>query len=338
MASVFYEQEKKCPVCDTKFKVTRVRSSACFVTERDTDFFIRYRDVNPVHYSIWVCPNCNYASTEKNFPEPLRPVEMERLKKGLPLLKQEEPDFSSERSLQVALRATELAIRTAQLRQSGFGFMASLFLRAAWVSREMGNAALEKEYLRKALDLYKSSYEKEGFGPTRLSDVRLMYLIGELNRRLGQYEEAIQWFSRVVMHKDIHKEPEIQRTARMQWEQAKEEFKTAPKTGDSSPAPALTVPAAADNTPPANDNKAAPVPVSQVSRHRPKSKMFASLYNDQIEWLKHLSNTCHEREKVLLERETILRAVVDAVMSRFPEIDGFSTEEELKQKLLEMMS
>lgn len=337
MANIFYEQEKKCPICDTKFKVTRVRSSACFVTERDTDFFIRYRDVNPVHYSVWVCPNCNYATSEKNFPEPLRPAEFDRLKKGLVLLKQEEPDFCGERSPKVALRAVELAIRTAQIRQAGFGFTGSLFLRAAWLAREMENTALEKEYLQNARDLYVKSFEKEGFGPTRLSDVRLMYLIGELNRRLGYHEEAIQWFSRVVMHKDIHKEPEVQRMARMQWELAKGEFKAAQAAGNSPNATTTDAKTPEEDQPSSAEKIPAPAPAARVHKYRSKAKMFVSLYTDQIEWLKKLSNQCHERSDELLEREVIVRAVVDAVMSRYPEISDFTSEEELKQKLLEMM-
>lgn len=337
MANVFYEQDKKCQVCDTKFKVTRVRSSACFVTERDSDFCIRYRDVNPVHYSIWVCPECNFATSEKNFSEPLRPDELARLKKGLVLLKQEEPDFYGDRTPKVALRAVELAIRTAQIRQAGFGFTGSLFLRAAWLSREMENAALELEYLHNARNLYMKSFEKEGFGPTRLSDVRLMYLIGELNRRLSCFEEAIQWFSRAVMHKDIHKEPEIQRMARMQWELAKSEFKAAQSIGD---APSVVnnenQPVEAD-TSLSDEAKPASEIVAKVHKHRSKAKMFVGLYTDQIEWLKKLSNQCHERSNELLEREVIVRAVIDAVMSRYPDIPDFTNEEELRQKLLGMM-
>ncbi|KNZ70240.1 hypothetical protein Tfer_1118 [Thermincola ferriacetica] len=335
MVSAFFEQVKTCPVCEKKFTVTRVRSSACYVMKRESDFNTIYRDVNPVHYTVWVCPHCQYAAPDKNFSDELRPAELERLKKGLALLRTNEPDFSGERTPAVALRSFELAIRTAQIRQAGPGFKASLYLRAAWICRELGKEEQEKEMLKEALNHYKESFEKEVNLASRLSDVRLMYIIGELNRRLGYLDEAIQWFSRAVMNKDIKHEPELERMLRDQWDLAREERKKV----DSVPLKKQSKDSQfGDNQAEKTEEPSQPLTsATPKPRHRNKVKMFASIYTDQVEWLKEMSNFCYNKTQVLLGKEAVLRAVLDAIIEANIQIEGSDTEEGLKEQILSVI-
>ncbi len=337
MGNALFEQKKVCPICEKTFNFTRVRSSACYVVKRESDFNVIYRDINPVHYTVIICPHCQYAATEKTFFEPPRPAEMDRLKKGLPILKSEEPDFSGERTPQLALRTFELAIRTAQIRKGSPGMMASLFLRAAWICREMEKPEQELQYMSEALKYYKESFEKEVGSASRLSDVRLMYIIGELNQRLGNLDEAINWFSRAVMNRDIKKEPELERQLREQWDYAREKRKelgsgtVTPKEASGS-----TDQAASDNKAAANE-PATVQPAKPTPRpsYRSKVKMYASVYTDQVEWLNNLSNKCYNKTQVLLGKETVLRAVLDAVMELNLPVDGADTEESLKQQIMD---
>ncbi len=335
----YFEQQKICPVCQNKFTVTRVRSSACFVVARDTDFYVKYRDINPLLYSIWVCPNCQYANSDRDFNEPLRPAELERLKKGLALLRSEEPDFSGERTPQVGLRSLELAIRTAQIRQAPAIVQAGLFLRAAWICRELGKTETEMKYIEQAKNLYQQSFEKEwGRQTAKMSDCRIMYLIGELNRRLGNYEEAVKWFSRTAVHKAIKNEPEINRLVRDQWEIAREAYKKqqsgklqeqGPTEGEGGKARESTE--SKKDPESIGDGKTG---ILQPKSRGSKVKMFLSLYTDQVEWLKTTANRCYDRHKVFMEKETVARAILDAVMEAFPEVDDFKSEEELKNIVL----
>jgi uncharacterized protein len=52
----------------------------------------------------------------------------------------------------------------------------------------------------------------------------LMFLIGELNKRLERYHEAVRWFSRVVNDKRIMDGAMI-RASREQWHALREEMK-----------------------------------------------------------------------------------------------------------------
>lgn len=63
------------------------------------------------------------------------------------------------------------------------------------------------------MDEYVKVYEKDGIAG---NDARLMYLIGELNRRIGEYSVAVMWFSRLINDQKIMDAAMI-RAAREQW-------------------------------------------------------------------------------------------------------------------------
>lgn len=339
--TAFFEQQKQCPVCSTKFTVTRVRSSVCIVMQRETDFHVKYRDIDPLLYSIWVCPNCQYANNDKDFIQDFKPHEMERMKKGLPLLKTEEPDFSGERTPPAALRTVELAIRTAMVRQAPSIILAGLYLRGAWLLRDLGKNQESLNFTEQAKKLYQLSFEKEwGRFAAKMSDSRIMYLIGELNRRLGDYEEAIKWFSRTINNKDIKTEPEINRLVRDQWEIAREDYKKQqanPTTMAAAPENVSVEKVATVDQGPAPSDDTIPAPAPAKTRGS-KVKILLSLYLDQVDWLKRSASKVYDKHQVFMEKEMVARAIIDAVMERLPDLGDFKSEEELKDLIMNKLT
>jgi uncharacterized protein len=59
-----------------------------------------------------------------------------------------------------------------------------------------------------------------------VNNARLMYLMGELHRRLGEYHEAVKWFSKVINDKRIMDSAMI-RACREQWVQTREDMLAA---------------------------------------------------------------------------------------------------------------
>lgn len=62
---------------------------------------------------------------------------------------------------------------------------------------------------------------------THMSEVRLLYLIGELYRRLGKEKQAIIYFSRVIARKKETIEKGIVNMAYDRWQEIREEKKGA---------------------------------------------------------------------------------------------------------------
>lgn len=68
-------------------------------------------------------------------------------------------------------------------------------------------------------------YKKGNLNSSKLATVGISYLIGELHRRLGNHKEARKWFSQTVTNLQIKGKREIERLARDEWMEAREELK-----------------------------------------------------------------------------------------------------------------
>ncbi|WDU84426.1 DUF2225 domain-containing protein [Caloramator sp. Dgby_cultured_2] len=67
---------------------------------------------------------------------------------------------------------------------------------------------------------FKEAFEKESFPICNLDQHTLMYLIGEIARRLGKNDEALLWFGKVIVSRSV--KPRIKDMAREQKELIKQ--------------------------------------------------------------------------------------------------------------------
>lgn len=194
-----FQVKEECIQCKMSFHTSRVRPSFRKGISRDSDFCIHYKDeVNPDYYVVRVCPFCGFAFTEnfsKLMNDKQRQVFIEKLSQNW-----QQRDYGGERTWEEALRTYQLALICAQIKQESDRIIASLLHHIAWLYRYKNDWANEQRFLEHALDAYVKVYEIE---EVDLNNARLMYLIGELNRRLKNYHAAVQWFSRVVNDKRI---------------------------------------------------------------------------------------------------------------------------------------
>ncbi len=215
MSDALFQVKLKCPVCGESFSTTRVRSSRCAVDRRDSDFCVYYKEHNPIFYEPVVCVRCGYAAMYSSFDE----ISKEDIRDLLVNIgaKWSPRDFGGERSIQEALDSYKLVLLCSQLRKGvTVGEFAALCMRLAWLNRIKGNREEEKRFLGYALEHYMSVYDT-GIMPENMDEVTLIYLIGELNRRVGNGREAVEWFSRAVSHQMSKEKPLIVKMAREQW-------------------------------------------------------------------------------------------------------------------------
>lgn len=201
----------ECPHCGTGFQSSRVRPSFRKTIRKDSDFCGHYRDVNPDYYVVRVCPDCGYSFTE-NFENKLTPEIRARIQQRISA-NWSKRDFSGERDWDMALQSYQLALLCAQIAKERPRIIAGILHHIAWLYREKGDEEQEIKFLQFALDAYIEVFETETMD---VNDARLMYMIGELHRRLKQYNEAVKWFSRVVNDKQIMDAAMI-KACREQW-------------------------------------------------------------------------------------------------------------------------
>ena len=75
---------------------------------------------------------------------------------------------------------------------------AMICLKIAWMYRLLSDETNEKIYLNQALLSFNDTYINEKLPVYGLDKFSIMFLIGEINRRIGEEETALRWFSEVI--------------------------------------------------------------------------------------------------------------------------------------------
>lgn len=220
--SPFYRKQYHCPVCEMVFDSYAIRSSKINLARRESDFHPCYRGPSPMHYSVVVCPLCNYAATATRFNDRLSADSLQILTVALQLLSDKRADFTRERSLEDVIAVLDRAIDVASLKQDDEDQIASLYLFKAWAAREADQGELEMECLSKALHNLEYVFNHSSGKPRAFNDVQLPYLIGELHFRLGDYKEAVKWYMYTVGMRESKAHPQIEKQARERWNDARE--------------------------------------------------------------------------------------------------------------------
>lgn len=213
-----YSIKVTCLNCENIYDAPKVRPSFKVTVKKDTDFCGYYKSINPDFYVVRVCPYCGFSITE-NFEEKLtdaqRKAYYEKIGANWTMR-----DYSGERTWEEALQAYQLALLCAQIKEEKPRVIAGILHHIAWMYRWKENKELEDRFLRFALDAYIQVFESE---QNEVNNARLMYMIGELSRRLKKYAEAVQWFSRVVNDKRIMDSAMI-KACRDQWAATREDM------------------------------------------------------------------------------------------------------------------
>lgn len=206
-----YSINVTCTYCENEFATSRVRPSFKKAVRTDSDFCAYYKNENPDYYVVRVCPNCGFASTE-NSAQHLDKMQRRQFEEKI-ASRWVQRDFGGKRNWDTALETYKLALLCAQVISESDRLIASLLQHIAWLYRYKGDQEQEQRFLNYCLEAYIKVYEYEGVA---INNARLLYLIGEINRRIGNFNEAVKWFSRVINDKKIVDASMI-RACREQW-------------------------------------------------------------------------------------------------------------------------
>lgn len=213
----FYVKKVNCPCCGKDFQTLRVRSDFSIPYKIDSDFCPYFKDsnYNPHFYYVKVCPDCGYAFT-KEFSE-IFPLGTKELIKTKITAVWKKKEFGQVRGAQQGIESIKLAIYSATLKKEKHSVLGGLCLRLAWIYRAENSEEKEERFLKLALQEYEESYTHSDFIGTSMSELKVLFIIGELSRRLGQFTKAVSYFSKITEHPRRDTEPKILNMARTQW-------------------------------------------------------------------------------------------------------------------------
>jgi uncharacterized protein (DUF2225 family) len=196
-----FEKDTTCPICKKSFPVSMIRSSRLKLKAIAPDLRQFYEDFEPLWYMVWCCPHCGYA----NFYYQFRQVS-ELMKKCIMNEAKEfqdggmKVDFSVPRNINEVFRAYYMCYRTIRLGNASSDSMAKLWLRLSWLFQDAGDEEMYCKASSNALECY-----MDAFLNTRKTlpeqDSRMCLLLGELNLRLKNYEEALRFYRKAINRK-----------------------------------------------------------------------------------------------------------------------------------------
>jgi uncharacterized protein len=221
-----YDKTVECHVCKGMYMTKKVLSKYIRANKHDSDFCSHYisTEINPLLYYVQVCPNCGYSSSEE-FSSFFPPTSLEAIQEKI-CSNWNGDNYGTERSIEKAINSYKLAIYCATIKKEKHITLSGLYLRLAWLYRtEKINLEEETRFLRLALTEYIHSYMYGDFNNTHLSEVKLLYIIGDLSRRLGLKAQATRYFSRVIELQKETIEKGIIEMAKDRWAEMREEKK-----------------------------------------------------------------------------------------------------------------
>lgn len=213
-----FDRNMTCPVCGNDIKVKSVKIGKVRMISQDTDFMPRYNNLNPLFYDIAVCPRCGYSAMIKNFGK--LKEEQIRLIKSIITPKFIPKTYPDLYDVDIAIERYKLALLNSVVKKGKNSEKAYLCLKLSWLYRLKNDEAEEKRFSEQSLIGFKEAYEGETFPIYGMDKFALIYLIGELSRRTGKNDEALRWFSMVLVSMNVN--PKIKELARDQKDLIKE--------------------------------------------------------------------------------------------------------------------
>ncbi|HHW71473.1 MAG TPA: DUF2225 domain-containing protein [Clostridiales bacterium] len=220
-----YLMEKRvfCPLCQTSFNTTKVKTTKLRMIGRDTDFCTYYEDINPYFYEINVCPKCGFAFSDSHTGDILD--EKREKFKEIVSSKWTGRDFSGVRSIEQAIETFKLAITSGEITGEKNSKLAGLCLRLSWLYRIKKEKEEELRFMRWSAKLYEEAYQWEDFSDENAMELgTVLYLLGELNYRLEEYEKASKWFN-VAFANSSEISASMMDVIRDRWQDIKEDIR-----------------------------------------------------------------------------------------------------------------
>ncbi|MFX1445480.1 MAG: DUF2225 domain-containing protein [Promethearchaeota archaeon] len=186
--TTLYPIELQCAVCDKTFESSEIGS--CGYASKRTDFRPNYWGFNPVYYFYHLCPHCGFCAPKSVFEMDFdkHKTEIKQKMDELGLLDNKILSMKLERAMICLQIANELGI----VHVDDFT-LANNWIEPYWWADDPGDI---KKFGEIALRYFYSAFEKNQVPNDQ--KISTKYLMGEINRRIGNKEKAIELFDELL--------------------------------------------------------------------------------------------------------------------------------------------
>ena len=195
------KRKYECPVCGMNFESWFIRSAKVRLIGSDSDLRPHYEPFDPLYYDVTFCPECGYAAMSSTF-NTLTDNQVGLIRDAISekYIKKIYPQMYT---LADAIERYKMALFCSIVKKSRSSERAMLCLKLSWLERENHNSDAEREFAENALTGFLMAYQNESPPIAGLDEPTLIYLLGELSRRIGKLTDAMNFISKVLLNRGI---------------------------------------------------------------------------------------------------------------------------------------
>ena len=217
--SLLFDKTHKCPVCDSEFNCKMVRTGKAKLVSQDMDLRPKYQGIDPLKYDAILCPVCGYASLNRYFNFVMS-SQAKQIKEQISSTFKYTSENGKTYSYDEAITRHKMALLNTVVKRGKVSERAYTCLKLAWLfrgkrevmmqgeySKEEAKALYEeeKECLKNAHEGFVAAFSQEEFPMCGMDQYTVTFLVAELSRRIGEYEEAKRWVSKVLVARDANR-------------------------------------------------------------------------------------------------------------------------------------
>jgi len=216
-SELLFDKTYTCPVCDREFKSKTVRTGRVKLAGADTDLRPKYNPVDSLKYDAVVCPNCGFAALTRFFTY-VSPTQAKLIKENISASFKGMKETGDIYSYDDAITRHKLALVNTIIKRGKVSEKAYTCLKIAWLIRGKAETldlktkdykviihALKKEeneFIAKAYQGFSDAFSKERFPMCGMDEITTTYLVADLARRAGRFNEANRFISKVIISRN----------------------------------------------------------------------------------------------------------------------------------------
>ena len=210
---LLFDKTFTCPVCDEEFHSKMIRTGKVKLLSADTDLRPKYQLVDSLKYDALVCPKCGYAALSRFFKF-MMPAQAKLIRENISKNFSGLAPTGNIYTYDDAIARHKLALANAVVKKAKTSEKAYTCLKMAWLYRGKAESlpsdtpdydkvikelqSSEKELLENAYDGFLAAFSKEAFPMCGMDELTVTYLVADLARRIGKYDESSRWISKVL--------------------------------------------------------------------------------------------------------------------------------------------
>jgi len=215
---VLFDKTYECPVCYGTIKERTLRTGKVKLLHTDMDLRPVYENMEPLKYDVITCPHCGYAVLTRYF-QGLTSLQIKEVKEKISKSFKNSDEKKAVYTYEEAIERYKLCLVNTIVKHGKASEKAYICLKGGWLVRSMMEnmdpddtdyaakrkeaREQEREFLRNALEGFIAARQSESYPMCGMDEITMTYLVADLGRQIGKYDEALRMVARVLMSKNV---------------------------------------------------------------------------------------------------------------------------------------